>query len=501
MFSKIRQKFQSVFKTKDELDLTNGPVGKNLFYLSLPIIVINLLQTMYNLADTFWLGQLSEEALAAITFAFPLVFFLISLGMGLSVAGSVLVAQFEGKNKSEKVDFAASQTITFSLVASAILGVIGYFFIGDVVSLLGASPEVVPKAAGYMQIISLGLFFMFGFFVFMALMRGYGDTVTPMLLMLATVILNIVLDPFLIFGWWIFPSMGVQGAAVATVASRALAMFIGLAILFSGKRGVKLSLSNMVPDLDFFRKMLKIGLPASFESTTRSISVNLLVAVVGYNFLDPVVAGYGIGVRVFSLIFLPAIAIGKGVETMTGQNLGAGKPDRAEKAAKIGAKYTLAILTGVGVVVFFTARPIASVFTTNPDVAATAAEFLRYVAFSFGFIGVLRSFSGSFRGAGKTMVAAAVSIMTLGVIRLPIAYFGAIELGTTGVWIAFFVSNILGAIIAYLWYRRGTWRKDFDPEESKKGEVAEELDDFGQTITDHFKSVLPGKELFSSLSG
>jgi putative MATE family efflux protein len=337
---------------------------------------------------------------------------------------------------------------------------------------------------------------MFGFFVFMSLMRGYGDTVTPMILMLATVILNIVLDPFLIFGWWIFPAMGVEGAAVATVASRALAMFVGLAILFSGKKGVTISLENMKPDFGFFRKMLSIGLPASFESTTRSVSVNLLVAVVGYTFLEPVVAGYGIGVRLFSLIFMPAIAIGKGVETMTGQNLGAGKPDRAEKAAKLGAKYTLMVLTGVGAVVFLAAHPIAAVFTTNPEVARVAAEFLRYVAFSFGFIGVLRAFSGSFRGAGKTMIAAAISIMTLAVIRLPIAYVGATTIGTRGVWIEFFVSNVAGATIAYLWYRRGTWREDFDPEKSMKGDVAEDLDDFGGTITDQVRSYIPS---FSSL--
>lgn len=494
------KRIRDQFKSKEELDILDGPVASNLFYLSLPIIVINLLQTAYNIADTFWLGQLSDVALAAITFAFPLVFFLISLGMGLSVAGSVLVAQFEGKGNGDKVDYAASQTVTFSLAASIILGLFGYFFIGDIVNLMGASTAAASAATGYLQIISTGIFFMFGFFVFMSLMRGYGDTVTPMLLMFFSVVLNIILDPFLIFGWSIFPQMGVEGAAVATVFSRGLAMLVGLGILFSGRKGVEISLSDMYPDLSFFRKMLNIGVPASIEGTGRSVSVNLLVAVIGLTFAQTIVSGYGIAVRIFSLIFLPATAIGKGVETMTGQNLGAGNKERAEKAANAGAKYTFLVLTAIGAVTFTFAYPISAVFTKSPEVAAVAAEFLRYVSFSFGFIGVLRSYTGSFRGAGATITAAIISVGTLGAIRLPIAYIGAQNIGTVGVWIAFFVSNTGGALIAYFWYQRGGWKnKDITEESQQKGEVAEDVEDFGGTISDYFRekigsilSTIPG---------
>jgi len=485
VLTKSRETFNKVFKSKKDLDLTEGPLGKNLFYLSLPIIVMNLLQTAYNIADTFWLGQLSDIALAAITFAFPLVFFLISLGMGISVAGSVLVAQYEGKNNREKVDYAASQTITFSFITSLILGSIGYFLIGDIVNLMGASPAAAEAATGYLQIISTGLFFMFGFFVFISIMRGFGDTVTPMLLMLASVVLNIILDPFLIFGWSIFPAMGVEGAAIATIFSRALAILIGLGILFSGRKGVKINLSDMYPDPTFFKKMLKIGIPASAEGTGRSVSVNLLVAVIGLTFAQTVVSGYGIAVRIFSLIFLPAVAVGKGVETMTGQNLGAGKKERAQKVANIGAKYTFLVLTGIGAITFIFANPISSIFTKSPEVAAVSAQFLRYVSFSFGFIGVLRSYTGSFRGAGATTTAAIISVGTLGAIRLPIAYFGAQNIGTIGVWIAFFISNTVGATAAYIWHQKGSWKEKQITEKSKqKGEVAEDLEGFGETITD-----------------
>jgi len=483
--------FRSQFKSREELDLLEGPVAENLFYLSLPVIVINLLHTAYNLADTFWLGQYSGDALAAITFAFPLVFFLISLGMGLAVAGSVLVAQFEGAGKTARRNYAASQTIAFSALAAVILGIFGYFFIGDIVGLLGATGGVAVSAAGYLEIISIGLFSMFGFLVFQSLMRGFGDTVTPMILMLGTVILNIIIDPFFIFGWWILPEMGVEGAALATIISRTLSLTIAIWILFTGRRGLEISLSDMKPDLGFFKKMMNIGVPASVEGTGRSVSVNALTAVVGWSFADPIVAGFGIGVRIFSMIFLPAAAVGRGVESMTGQNLGAGRFERAGETAREGAKYSFLILTVLGVLTFIFADSIASVFTTDGQIARTGAEFLRYVAFSFGFIGILRSYNGSFRGAGKTATAAVISIATLGVIRLPIAYFGSIKFGTRGVWAAFFISNILGALIAYTWYQKGTWKQTVTEDEKAKGEVAEETSGFGETITEKIRSTIP----------
>lgn len=483
--------FKGQFKTKDELDLINGPVAENLFYLSLPVIVINLLHTAYNLADTFWLGQYGGEALAAITFAFPLVFFLISLGMGLAVAGSVLVAQFEGSGNTKKRNYAASQTIGFSALVSVILGFFGYFFIGDIVGLLGATGDVAASASGYLEIISIGLFSLFGFLVFQSLMRGFGDTVTPMILMLGTVILNIIIDPIFIFGWWIVPELGVQGAAIATIFSRSLALVIGIYLLFTGKKGLEISLEQMKPDLSFFKKMTGIGVPASVEGTGRSVSVNAVTAVVGWSFADPIVAGFGIGIRIFSMVFLPAAAVGRGVEYMTGQNLGAGRFERAGETAREGAKYSFLILTVLGIITFIFARPIASIFTTEQQIAQTGAEFLRYVAFSFGFIGVLRSYNGSFRGAGKTATAAVISIATLGVIRLPIAYFGSIQLGTKGVWAAFFISNVLGAFIAYSWYQRGTWKQTVTDEDKAKGEIAQETEGFGDTITQKVGSVLP----------
>ncbi len=461
-----------LFKSKEEFDLTSGGIGKPLFYLALPIVITNLLQTAYNLADTFWLGQYSTEALAAISFGFPLVFLLISFGFGISIAGSVLVAQYVGAGEEAEAEYAASQTMTFAVLASVVLGAGGYFFVEDVLRLLGASPEVLPGATAYMQVISLGIVFLFGFLVFISLMRGYGDTITPMLVMFGSVAINVVLDPFLIFGWWVFPELGVAGAAYATVFSRSLALFVGLAIMLRGNRGVRIRPRQMLPDLDYFRRIAALGGPASVEVTGRALSVNFLLVVVGL-FSTTVVAAFGIGTRVFSVIFLPAIAVAQAVETMSGQNIGAGKPDRAEATADFAAKTMFVILSGMGVVVFFFTEPIVAVFTTDPDVVREGANFLRTVAPTFGLLGVLRAYSGSFRGAGKTMISAAVAIFALGVVRLPVAWFGAQEFGPSGIWWSFVVSNVVGAAVALVWYKQGTWR---DADLTRR-DVVDDLDD------------------------
>ena len=479
----VRDRIGALFKGPEEFDLTSGSIGKPLFFLSMPIVVTNLFQTAYNLADTYWLGQYSTDALAAISFAFPMVFLLISLGMGISVAGSVLVAQYTGAGEEREAEYAASQTVTFAVIASVVLGGVGYFFVERFLGVMGASADVLPLATRYMEVISAGLVFMFGFAVFIALMRGYGDTITPMLVMFGSVVLNILLDPFLIFGFEANPlfatlglgglestlfaatgyaGSGITGAAIATVFSRALALVVGLAVMFRGTRGVEINLRDMVPDLEYLPRLVRIGLPASVEGTGRALSMNLLLFIVAM-FPDAVVAAYGIGTRVFSVVFLPAIAVARGVETMTGQNVGADEPDRAEQAAGLAAKTLFCLLTLAGIAVFLFPEPIVSFFVgagqeDTARVVEVGTQFLRYVALTFGFIGVMRAYTGSFRGAGKTLTAAAISVLMLGVVRFPVAWFAAGSLGERGIWLAFAVSNVVGAGLAYAWYSRGTWR-------------------------------------------
>lgn len=447
-----------MIKGKQKLDITEGSIGKTLLHLSAPIIIINLLRMAYNLGDTFWLGRLSSEALAAIGFGFPLIFLFISLGMGLAVAGSVLVAQFEGSENEKMVSFSASQTLTFSVIVSLMFGLVGFVAAEKLLILYGASPEVVALGASYLRIIFLGISFMFGFAVFIALMRGYGDTRTPMFVMLFSIVLNIILDPFLIFGWFFFPKLGIEGAAIATVFSRILAFMIGFGILLSGWKGIKISLSKMIPDFSFLKRLLRIGVPASIGTTGRAVSINVLVAIVGM-FSTSVIAGYQVGTRIILVLFFSAMAVARGVSTMTGQNLGAGNFERAEEVNYTGAKYLFLVLTGIGIVLFLFPKIFISLFTNDTQIVKFGTNFLRITALSVGFVGIMRAFAGGFRGSGKTMIAAIISITAIGLIRVPTAFISSRFWGPTGVWIAFPISNILGATIAYLWFRKGTWKQ------------------------------------------
>lgn len=458
----------NLFKTKDEINILDGSIPKALFYLSLPLIITNLLQTAYNLADTIWVGQYSTDALAAISFTFPLVFLLISIGLGISIAGSVLVAQRIGLEKPEYATFAASQTVTYAILGSIVIGLIGYVTAEPILRLVGASESVLPLANSYMQIISIGLPFMFGFIVFTALSRGSGDTVTPMILMTGSVVLNIILDPILIFGFtdnplfiWTglesvstylfeltaYTGSGIKGAAYATIVSRALAFTAALYVMFYTQRSVTINLSDMYPNITELKQLLSIGIPASFETVSRAVSVNLMLFIVGL-FPTEVVAGYGVGIRIFSVVFLPAVAVSQSVETITGQNYGANNMKRLVQTNHIAAKSMFGLLVLLGGIVWFSADLISAVFTNDPQVKQVAKSFVLIVAPTFGFTGVLRAYSGGFRGVGKTKISAFISIFTFAIIRIPIAYILSTRIGSSGIWYSFVVSNIAGAIVA-----------------------------------------------------
>ena len=464
----LRRLLGGLFKSQSELDLTDGSIPKSLFFLSFPIVITNLLQVGYNLADTFWLGRYSTEALAAISLGFPLVYLFISLGLGLTVAGSVLVAQHTGADQPDKAEYAASQAVVLTMSAGVVLGAIGYAFVAELLQVFGAEPTVLGLATDYMEVISLGLPFLFGFTVFIALMRGAGDTVTPMLVMLGTVVVNVVLDPLLIFGVGPLPELGVQGAAIATVFARGSAMVVGLWLMFRGAHGIQIHLRQMTPDLDYSRKLLRIGIPASVENTGRAVSINAVLVIVTL-FSTTVVAGFGVGIRVFSMIFMPAIAIDRGVEAMTGQNIGAGRQDRVVATNRFAAKISFLLLSGLGVITFAFAPEIVRVFDDSPAVVAEGASFLRWIAPTFGFVGVIRAYSGGFRGAGKTLTAAAIAVLLFGFIRLPIAYVASQGLvpidgwffatpSPTGIWFAFAVSGVIAALLATAWFESGGWR-------------------------------------------
>ncbi|MCD2200172.1 MATE family efflux transporter [Halobacterium sp. KA-4] len=446
--------------------------------LAWPMVVIQLLQVTYNLADTFWLGRLSGNAVAAISLAFPLVFFLISVGGGFTTAGSILVAQYTGADSEGSAGKVAAQTMGFVVAISTVLGIIGHFVTRDMLALLPAQAEtarvVVPLAGDYMEVFFLGMPALFGFFVFSALMRGYGNTRTPMRVMFVSVALNVVLDPFLIFGWWVFPEMGIAGAAVATIFARLVAAIIGVYVLFFTNAGPDISLSQFAPDVSMISRIVRVGTPSAAEQSTSALAMITLTAMVA-SFAPAVVGAFGLGNRLISLVFLPAMGLGRATNTMVGQNLGAKQPERAERAVWLAAKVAAGVLFAVAIVAAIFPRPIVAVFLSpGAENAAAIVEYgstyVRIRAIEFVFVGVVQVLLGAFRGAGNTKTAMVISMVTLWIGRVLTVYLFAFVFawGATGIWVGMAFGNITGAIVAAVWFTRGTWKRTLvDADESE----------------------------------
>ncbi|MDP4008192.1 MAG: MATE family efflux transporter [Candidatus Peregrinibacteria bacterium] len=456
--------------------LTEGPILTSLLSLSIPIVVANILQTMYQLVDTFWVGRLGADAIAAVSITFPIIFLLIALGGGLTIAGSVLVAQYKGAKNYAKVDHISAQTLLIMILISFVLTIFGYFSSSFLVSLMGAETSVAADASAYLQISFLGMIFLFGYFVFQSLMRGVGDVKTPMIIVLGTVLLNLILDPIFIMGYGPIPGFGVAGAAIVTVLTQGLAAIIGLTMLFSGKYDVRLHLKDFKPDFVQIKKIFAIGVPASAEQTTVALGLAVMIILVS-SFGTDAVAAYGIGTRILSFIIIPAVGLSIATSTLVGQNIGAKKIERAERLSHVSAGVSLVVLTILGIILYFLAEPISAFFVPGETkVIQTSAHFIRIMAMTFGFFGVQQTYAGSFRGAGNTLAAMVIAFVALWVLRFPAAYILSRPdfLGEDGLWWSFPISNVISGIMAYLWFIQGNWKNHPMVTESLSAKVSEE---------------------------
>lgn len=441
-------------------DLTGGSIIGGLFRLSLPIVFANILQTAYQLTDTFWVGRLGEEAVAAVSLSFPVIFLLISLGGGLAIAGAIMVAQYKGGGNLRQVDYVSAQTLWLMAFVSVVLSVLGYFTAAPIMHFLGAEDAVFAPAVAYLKISFLGMIFLFTFFMFQSLMRGVGDVKTPLLIVLGTVLLNLVLDPLLILGFGPVPAFGVSGAAMATVFTQGVAAVIGLFILFSGKYGIHFKKENLKPDFALAKKMFFLGFPASMEQATRALGMGMMFFLVA-DFGTAALATYGIGTRILSLMIIPALGMAMATATFVGQNIGAGKKERAEEVAKTSTTVSFVFLTLLGAVIYLFAEPLSAAFIPDsPLVIQSTTAFIKVMALSFGFMGLQQVVGGVFMGAGDTTTSMLLSVMAVWVFRFPLAYLLSrhTALGEMGIWYSFPISNVLSGVVSYFWFLKGDWK-------------------------------------------
>jgi len=443
---------------KKENKLLTAPINKTIIFLAFPITFAMMLQIIYTMVDTFWVGRLGADAVAAVSLSFPIIFLLTSAGMGLAMAGTILVSQHKGRGEREKVNKISSQTFSLVLMISLILGLIGFFFSKYLVILLGASPIVTPQAINYLKISFLGLIFMFSYVTYQSLMRGIGEVKIPLYIVLGTVILNFFIDPLFINGYGIIPAWGVSGAAIATIMSQGLASIIGFAILFSGKFEIHLNLKHFKPELKLFKKIILLGLPASIERSLTPTGM-LVMTFIASGFGTIAIASFGLGTRILSLIILSAVGLSIAMSTLIGQHIGAEKIERAGKISKSGVWFSFLIPTILGILLFIFAKPIAHFFVPNEtELINSVVQFIRIMSPTFGFLGINMVVMGIFRGAGKTS-----SAMTLSFVHTITMIIGAIilsqtSLATSGIWYSYPIANVIAASTALIWLSTGTWK-------------------------------------------
>lgn len=478
-------KSEKIQRMRDQI--LNGPIEKTLLILAGPLIVNNLVQVVYNITDTFWLGKLGREALSAPGVTWPIIGTLMALGMGFTTAGFAFVGQYIGAEEYEKANRSAGALYSLMLFFSVITAIVSVLILPYALRFMKVTPTLYPHAKTYATIVFLGIPFSFTFMAFEALVRATGDTKTPVKITLLTVLINIVLDPLLIFGWGPFPELGVAGAALATVMANTTGSIIGLYLLFTGRVALRLSPSSLRPDFKFYGKLFRVGLPSSIGQSANSFGFVVLTRII-MGFGDVTYAAYVITTRLVNFLTSIARGISMAMGTMVAQNVGAGKFERAKRIAERTMLVNFTIATLAILIIGIFRVPIFKVFLNDPKVIAESKIVLEYFLISVPFFnGIFIVVNRTFSSAGHTKKSMLLGIIRLWGLRIPLSYaFGYIGsltvLGITiplaelfdftskGVFFGMGMSNFIAAMVALAWFLRGSWMKAIIEKEAKTGD-------------------------------
>ncbi|WP_120513153.1 MATE family efflux transporter [Photobacterium salinisoli] len=447
-----------------------GPINKALISLAVPIILTNILQSAYQLTDAFWVGRLGASEVAAVSVSMPVTFLVIALGSGLAMAGATLSAQYMGAGRRDKVNHVAAQTMLMVAVTSAVLGLTGYLLSPYFLTLLGVNEKVYDDALKFMHVSFIGVVFVFLFAMFQSLMRGIGQIKIPLMIVFGTVILNFFLDPLFIFGLGSFDGLGVMGAALATLVTQSIAAMLGLTVFMRGRHGIQLEWHNFKPDFAYIKKAFFLGVPGSVELSARALGMIILSFLVA-SFGTVTIASYGVGSNLLQFVMIPAMGLSMAVSTLVGQNIGANQTERAEKITLLGTLWGFLGLTVIGIVFYLFAPHLIAVFIPDdPEVIKEGAHFLRTMCLTWGGIGVQLCVVSAFRASGNMQNAMMVALVSQWMVQFPLAYVLSkhTALQDNGIWWSFAVTNVVVAIFAFCWFKRGTWKKTRLTEEEQQ---------------------------------
>lgn len=434
-------------------DMVRDRVGSALFRLLLPMIPGTLSIVLFNLADTFFVGQLGALQLAAMSFSFPIVLISGGLSMGLGIGTTAHISRALGSGDRELAKRISSQAHLLAILVVVTLSVAGLLTIEPLFRALGADSQTLPLIRVYMTIWYSGLPFVIIPMIGMNVLQATGDTKIPGLVLTLSVVLNIGLDPLLIFGIGPFPEMGIAGAALATVISRASSFLIVGTVILRREKLFTHRIGGVRTVVHEWGEILFVGIPAAATNILLPVSQGIVTRLVS-TYGNAAVAGFGAATRVESFALVLVLSLSMILTPFVGRNLGAGRPDRIRLAHRRSSEFSL--VWGLVVLAVFlpAGRAIASIFNDNPEVIRVTSLYLRIVAVSYGVLGMVNITSAAFNGIRKPLSAAAVAAVRLFVFYVPLALIGRALLGLSGIFWGAAIGNVLGGLIAFLWFRR-----------------------------------------------
>ena len=460
----------SLEKQHKRQDFTEGSIPRHLITFAIPMFVGNALQALYNTVDSIWVGQfLGTAGLAAVSVSFPIIFAVVALATGIGMATTTLVAQHSGAKDMPMVRRTIGNSFIIMVALGVFSGALGVVLKLPLLRLINTPAEIMDMAQSYLGIILAGTVTTFIYNLISAALRGFGDSRTPLLFLTYATVMNIILDPLMIFGVWPFPRMGVAGAALATVMSQAFSGILG--VIHMAKIGlIKWDWDEWKPDKKLTGQTFGIGLPAGIQQIIVSLGMLTLTSLVN-SFGAVVTAAFGVGSRLDQFAFMPAMTVGLSVSALVGQNLGARKFDRVKEVVRASVRLTVEITAVVSLIAVGIPHVLLRLFTSDPAVLAEGAGYLRTVGLSYIPYALMFTLSGILRGAGDTVPSMLISLVTLWTVRIPLAVYLSRLFGSRGIWMGLAASPVMGATLNYIYYLSGRWRTRVLTRQASAGEA------------------------------
>jgi putative MATE family efflux protein len=442
-----------------EQDFTEGKLSRAILLLSIPAVLEMVMESVFVIVDIYFVSKLGANAVATVGITESVVTIIYAIAIGLGMATTSMVSRRIGEKKPDAASVIAFQAILTGLIVSLFVGLPGAIFAKNLLNAMGASREIIDQMSGYTRIMLGGNVVIMMLFIINAIFRSAGDAAVAMRVLWIGNIINVILDPCLIFGLGPFPHMGVTGAALATNIGRGTAVLVQFYLLFSGTKRIKLSRKHIMVNFRIMLKLLKLSVGSIGQNLIGTTSWIALVRILS-TFGSEVVAGYTIAIRIIGFTILPSWGISNAASTLVGQNLGANKPERAERSVWVTGWVNMILLGVIGAVFVISPEVFIRMFINNENVVKSGILGLRIISIGFISYGLGMVLVNSFNGAGDTSTPLKINIFAFWMVEIPLAWLLAIKAGLdeTGVFIAIVVAESLMTFIAWVVFRRGKWK-------------------------------------------